>query len=160
LPDYPPGGVKNNHTLAVERFGHAFRKILCAEITICGQFARDLEQVLPYLDRMETTNLPCVSFVGGPYDGCVSPRPAQQEFSGQIAMPVSANILNMLSGKAACDARPIRVVALYRLVLTPRGRRYRFHSFHRIEGAESTELTAWHHALLRAWNKILHERRQ
>jgi hypothetical protein len=75
-------------------------------------------------------------------------------------MPVSANILRMLSGEAACDGRPIRAVALYRLMLTPRGPRYCFDAFHRIAAAESKELSAWHHALLCAWNKIQQERRR
>ena len=109
---------------------------------------------------METSSLHHVSFVGGPYDGCISPRQSKQTLCAQIAMPVSANILRMLSGEAVCDGRPIRAVAAYRLVFTPHGPRYRFHSFRKIASAESRELSDWHQALLCAWNKIQQERRR
>jgi hypothetical protein len=109
---------------------------------------------------MEPRNPHCVSFVGGPYDGCVSPQQSGQALSGQLAMPVSSNILRMLAGEAACDGRPIRAVASYRLALTPLGPRYNFHSFHSIAPAESKELSAWHQALLCAWNKIQQARRR
>jgi len=109
---------------------------------------------------MDASQSPIVSFVGGPYDGCISPRKPDQALSGQLAMPVSANILRMLSGEAACDGRPIRAVASYRLALTPRGPRYFFHAFHRIAPAESKELSDWHQALLCAWNKIQQARRR
>jgi hypothetical protein len=72
-------------------------------------------------------------------------------------MPLSSSILNMLSGEPAGDPRPISAVAQYRLALTPLGPRYLFHCFHRIAPAESKELSAWHHALLCAWNKALQE---
>jgi hypothetical protein len=109
---------------------------------------------------MEANSLDHVSFVGGPYDGCISPRKPDQALSGQLAMPVSANILRMLSGEAACDGRSIRAVAAYRLALTPHGPRYFFQAFHRIAPAESKELSDWHHALLCAWNKIQQARRR
>ena len=109
---------------------------------------------------METYGLNRVAFVGGPYDGCILPRPSNQPLCAQIAMPVSANILRMLSGEAACDGRPIRAVASYRLILTPRGPRYHFHSFHSIAPTESKELSEWQQALLCAWNKIQQARRR
>jgi hypothetical protein len=127
-----------------------------AENTLLASLGTDLALTAD----MEASSLDHVSFVGGPYDGCVSPRQANQALCGQLAMPVSANILRMLSGEAACDGRPIRAVASYRLALTARGPRYYFHSFHRIGPAESKELSDWHHSLLCAWNKIQQARRR
>jgi hypothetical protein len=75
-------------------------------------------------------------------------------------MPVSANILRLLAGEAPCDETPIREVATYQFLITPLGPRYKFHGFHSISPAESQHLTAWHHSLLGAWNRILSQRRR
>jgi len=100
-----------------------------------------------------------VSFIGGPYDGCLRARPQNSTLYGEIQMPVSVNILRLLTGEAAGDEGPIRAVATYRLVLTPYGPRYRFHAFDRVGRAERTELANWHHALLSAWEKVKEQER-
>ncbi|MEX2139192.1 MAG: hypothetical protein WD894_08025 [Pirellulales bacterium] len=108
---------------------------------------------------MDNTNSNSVSFVGGPYDGCVPARQKNCVLCGQIAMPVSSNILRLLTGEAAGDETPIRAVARYRLELTQRGPRYRFHCFHSVDRGESKELAVWHHALLAAWNRVVGQQR-
>ena len=96
-----------------------------------------------------------VSFVGGPFDGCVFARRGATELCQQIGMPISRNILRLLSGEPAGDEQRIRTVATYRLALTSRGPRYLFRHLEPIAGRESKELAVWHHALLTAWNKVL-----
>jgi hypothetical protein len=105
---------------------------------------------------VDSTNTIHVSFVGGPYDGCVSTtQPGNNQLSTQIEMPVSPNVLRLLCGEAAGDEKPIRAVASYRLILTPYGPRYRFASFHRVGQRQSQDLALWHHALIAAWNTVL-----
>src|SRR5687767_12027674 len=112
--------------------------------------------MLPQQHRMESINTIHVSFVGGPYDGCVSTtQPGNDELSMQIEMPVSPNVLRLLAGEAAGDEAPIRTVASYRLMLAPDGPRYRFAYFQRVGRRQREELSVWHSALIAAWNSVL-----
>jgi hypothetical protein len=105
---------------------------------------------------MDSTNTIHVSFVGGPYDGCISTtQPGNNDLSMQIEMPVSPNVLRLLAGEVAGDEAPIRAVASYRLMLTPNGPRYRFAGFQRVGRRQREELSVWHHALIAAWNSVL-----
>jgi hypothetical protein len=97
---------------------------------------------------VNSNSLISVSFVGGPYDGCISATQIDRALGGQIEMPVSPNILRLLTGEAAGDEVAIHAVARYRLALTPRGARYWFSGLHRVNQRESRELAVWHHAML------------
>jgi hypothetical protein len=104
---------------------------------------------------MDNSNANRVSFVGGPFDGCIFARRGNAALCRQIGMPISRNILRLLSGDPAGEEQIIRTVATYRLTVTPCGPRYLFHHAERIDQRESKELAVWHHALLSAWNKVL-----
>jgi hypothetical protein len=116
--------------------------------------------MLPHGANVDSTNSIRVSFVGGPYDGCVSARQKNSPLSAQIEMPVSPNILRLLNGEAAGEETSICAVARYRLALTPRGPRYRFYCFHRLGRDERRAFGVWHHAMLSAWEKIKEQNRQ
>jgi hypothetical protein len=118
-----------------------------------------LEQTLPKHIAVESNTFNRVSFVGGPYDGSVSSRRKNSVLCDRIQMPVSSNILRLLTGESLGDETPIRAVATYRLVVTPGGPRYRFHCFQRLGRDERRALTVWHHAMLSAWEKIKQQHR-
>ena len=111
--------------------------------------------ILAVSTGMHYSDFNSVSFVGGPFDGCVFARRGTSELCRQIGMPISRNILRLLSGEPAGDEQTIRSVATYRLVATAYGPRYLFHCSERVDAGESKELAVWHHALLAAWNKVL-----
>jgi hypothetical protein len=119
-----------------------------------------MEQLLPRQHGMDSNSVITVSFVGGPYDGCMSATQKDRVLCGQIEMPVSPNILRLLTGEAAGDEEAIHAVARYRLALTPRGPRYRFHGLHGVDRRESRDLAVWHHALLAAWKQVLGQQRR
>jgi hypothetical protein len=99
---------------------------------------------------MENTQVITVSFIGGPYDGCIRTVP-QRTLCGEIEMPVSQNVLRILTGDPVGEAAPIRLVARYRLLLSGNGCRFRFHGFRRVSRDEERSLAGWHRAMLAVW---------
>ena len=79
---------------------------------------------------------------------------------GEIEMPVSPNVLRLLTGEGPGEETVIRAVARYRLLLTARGPRYRFQGFQRVGQDERRALAVWHHAMLTAWEKIKGQHRR
>jgi hypothetical protein len=104
---------------------------------------------------MESSHLSRLRFVGGPYDGCDRATSLHSTLCGAIEMPVSRNVLRLLTGEDVGPQAPIHCVASYRLVLTPDGPRYWFSSYRRvIDRAESRSLEVWLQTMLSAWQRI------
>jgi hypothetical protein len=104
---------------------------------------------------MDNSGLNTVRFVGGPYDGCDRATSLHSTLCGAIEMPVSRNVLRLLTGEDVGQQTPIHCVASYRLVLTPDGPRYLFSSYRRLmDRAERRSLEVWLQAMLSAWQRI------
>jgi hypothetical protein len=107
---------------------------------------------------VDSNSLITVGFIGGPYDGCVR-TVTQRALAGDIEMPLSRNVLQILTGDPVGGEASIRLVARYRLLMTGHGLRFRFFGFRRVSRDEEKSLGAWHHAMLAVWRAATNQQR-
>lgn len=93
-----------------------------------------------------------VAFVGGPYDGyehCV--EPGDQCLHEALELPISPNIIRVLSGEDPGARRSPRCVATYSLTLEDGVCQYAFRGSRLAGRREAREMNEWCREMFRAW---------